>query len=233
MRRTWGSRHTRAEGPAVTVHQPSIRAREAAHDVVFDRRRSSDRRGGASQSVSRSCATIHHPENARTGTGAVRPTRRSRRVPPRLHRNTGWLEAGVPGPAPTAELVVVEVVAPHDVEPDQQAPRQRDLRFGPAAAPEDREVDALELGIASGRQRSGRAEPPAHEGAALLADVSQAVLVRGSVDGGRQPDIADDVLTAGESGHGAEHQDGGQGGEGTDAGMSHEVGGRCDRRPRR
>jgi hypothetical protein len=32
--------------PAVTVHQPSIRARDAAHDVVVDRRRSWDRRGG-------------------------------------------------------------------------------------------------------------------------------------------------------------------------------------------
>jgi hypothetical protein len=63
---------------AARVNQPSIRARDAAHDVVFDRRRSSDRRGWASQSVSRSRATINHPENARTGTVAIRPPRRSR-----------------------------------------------------------------------------------------------------------------------------------------------------------
>src|SRR5262250_2510304 len=69
MRTASGSRHTSiALSEAVTVHQPSIRAREAAHDVVFDRRRSSDRRGGASQPIVRSFGTINHPENARTGT---------------------------------------------------------------------------------------------------------------------------------------------------------------------
>src|SRR4030095_8005938 len=81
MRTAVGSRHTTTVQPAVTVHQPSIRARDAAHDVVFDRRRSGDRRGWASQSVGRSRATINHAENARTGTVAVRPPgslRRSR-----------------------------------------------------------------------------------------------------------------------------------------------------------
>ena len=67
MRTVVGSRHTTTVEPAVTVHQPSIRAR-TAHDVVFDRRRSWDRRGWASHSVSRSRKTINHPENARTGT---------------------------------------------------------------------------------------------------------------------------------------------------------------------
>ena len=92
MRTASGSRHTCiAPSEAVTVHQPSIRAREAAHDVVFDRRRSPDRRGGASQPIVRSRWTINHPENARTGTvatgsdalgTAVTPTTRDWRQPP-------------------------------------------------------------------------------------------------------------------------------------------------------
>jgi hypothetical protein len=58
--------------PTASVHQPSIRARTAAHDVSI---RSStiaatDRRGWASHSVSRSWQTIDNPENARTGTSA-------------------------------------------------------------------------------------------------------------------------------------------------------------------
>jgi hypothetical protein len=34
MRTAAGSRHTTPVGPSATVHQPSIRARDAAHDVV-------------------------------------------------------------------------------------------------------------------------------------------------------------------------------------------------------
>ena len=191
MRTAVGLRHTTTVQPAVTVHQPSIRAREAAHDVVFDRRRSADRRGWASQSVSRSLATINHPENARTGTAAVRPTRRSRPLRPRLHRSSRELEAITWDSTSAAELVVVDVVTQHNVEADEQAPGQRHLRFGPAAPPEDREVDALERGIAAGRERSRLAEHPAQERAALLADVPQPVLVGGRIDGGRQPDVAD------------------------------------------
>ena len=87
MRTASGSRHTYiAPSEAVTVHQPSIRAREAAHDVVFDRRRSPDRRGGASQPIVRSLWTINHPENARTGTVAV-----------------GSRALGTAGPSPTRD----------------------------------------------------------------------------------------------------------------------------------
>ena len=62
-----------------------------------------------------------------------------------------------------ATRVVVDPITQHDVEPDEQAPRQRHLRFGPAASPEDSEVDALESGIAPGRERSRLAEHPAEE----------------------------------------------------------------------
>jgi hypothetical protein len=60
-----------ATGPG-NVHQPSIPARTPAHDVVFDRRRSGIVEEGASQTVSRSLATIDHSENARTGTAALK-----------------------------------------------------------------------------------------------------------------------------------------------------------------
>src|SRR5262249_58498346 len=161
MRTAVGSRHTTTVRPAVTVHQPSIRARDAAHDVVCDRRRSWDRRGWASQSVSRSRATINHPENARTGTVAVRPPPRLRPLRPRLHRSARQLRALASGWASAAELVVVNLIAQHDVEPNEQAPGQSHLRFGPAAPPEDCEVDAFESGIAAGRERSCLAEHPA------------------------------------------------------------------------
>jgi len=174
MRTAVGSRHTTTVQPAVTVHQPSIRAREAAHDVVFDRRRSWDRRGWASQSVGRSRATINHPENARTGTVAVRPPGSSRRSRPRLHRNARRLEARTLGTASAAELVVVNLIAQHDVEPDEEAPGQGHLRFGPAAPPKDGEVDALERRIAAGRERSRLAKDPAQERAALFASCAPA-----------------------------------------------------------
>jgi hypothetical protein len=165
MRTAVGSRHTTTVQPAVTVHQPSIRAREAAHDVVFDRRRSVDRRGWASQSVSRSPATINHPENARTGTVAVRPTGRSQPLRPRLHRSARQLGAIASGSASAAELVVVNLIAQHDVEPNEQAPGQGHLRFGPAAPPEDCEVDALRA--ASPRVASGAAWPSTQRRSAL------------------------------------------------------------------
>src|SRR4029453_17899581 len=134
--------------------------------------------GLASQSVSRSLATINDPENARTGTVAVRPPRRLRPLRPRLHRRVRELEATTWDSTSAAELVVVDVVPQHNVEADEQAPGQRHLGLGPAAPPEDREVDALERGIAAGRERSRLAEHPAQERAALLADVPQPVLVR-------------------------------------------------------
>jgi hypothetical protein len=120
--------------PTANVHQPSIRAQTTAHDVSI---RSStitgaDRRGWASHSVSRSWQTIDDPENARTGTVAVRPPGSSRRSRPRLHGNARRLEARPWGPASAAELGVVDLIAQHDVEPDQQAPGQGHLRFGPA-----------------------------------------------------------------------------------------------------
>jgi hypothetical protein len=71
---------------------------------------------------------------------------------------------------------------------------QRHLRFGPAAAPEDRKVDTPETGVAPGCEWSRLAEHPAQERAALLADRPQPVLVRGRADGGHQPDVGPLIL---------------------------------------
>ncbi len=65
------------------------------------------------------------------------------------------------GTAPAAEFVVIDLVAQHDVEPDQQPPGECDLGLGPTTSPEDRDIDALEEGIAAGREGSRLAEHPA------------------------------------------------------------------------
>jgi hypothetical protein len=165
MRTAVGSRHTRTVGPAVTVHQPSIRVRDAAHDVVFDRRRSSDRRRWASQSVGRSGATINHPENARTGTIAVRPPGPSRRWRSRLRRNVRRLDAQPSGTAPAAELVVIDLVAQHDVQPDLLQRLGHTLLVGPVLV-----VDANTVSPGLARRRRGA---PARSGEATCEEPSR------------------------------------------------------------
>ena len=91
------------------------------------------------------------------------------------------------GTASAAELVVVDLIAQHDVEPDEEAPGQGHLRFGPAAPPEDGEVDALESSIASGRERSRLTEHPAQERAALLADMPSRYLSADALTAGANP----------------------------------------------
>ena len=83
------------------------------------------------------------------------------------------------GMASAAKLLVIDLISQHHVEPNQQAPGEGHLRFGPVALAEDGEVDALEIGVATGRERSGLAEHPAQERTALLADVPEAVFVGG------------------------------------------------------
>src|SRR6185503_3934259 len=107
--------------PAAPVHQPSIRAWTTAHDVSI---RSStitplDRRGWASQSVSRSWWTINHPENARTGTSALGTRGPSAR---RLRGGRGDginCDARAPHAAAAPELLVVDLVPKHDVEANE------------------------------------------------------------------------------------------------------------------
>ena len=166
--------------------------------------------------------TINHPENARTGTVAVGPRGRAWPLGARLLGAWRRYQAVAPSAPTPAELVVVDLVAQHHVKTNQQAAGEGDFGLGPPAPPADGEVSALEFAIGSGGQRCGLTEYPAQQGAALFADVSQAVLISRGVDRRGQSDVADDVLAAGKPSHGAEHQHGRQGRERTNSGVSHE-----------
>jgi hypothetical protein len=69
------------------------------------------------------------------------------------------------------------------------------------------EVSPPEIGIHAGCMRGGLPEDDAEERAALLGDVAEMILVRGRIDGGRQADVADDVLAVVKAGHGSQHDD--------------------------
>src|SRR5262245_34402249 len=208
MRTASCSSHTSSARPeGVTVHQPSIRAHRVAHDVVFDRRRFSDRRGWAPQSVGRSLWTINHPGNARTGTVAV-GSRRSR-WPCDLDL-PGSGHGGSAARAALAELGVIDLVAQHDIETNEQPPSQGNFGLGAPATMEHGEVHALEVAIRPRREGSRLAEDPSEQRAALLTDAAEAVLVCGGVDGRRQADVANHVLAVWEALHGAEDEHGGE-----------------------
>jgi len=136
--------------------------------------------------------TINHPENARTGTVAVGPRGRAWPLGARLLGAWRRYQAVAPSAPTPAELVVVDLVAQHHVKTNQQAAGEGDFGLGPPAPPADGEVSALEFAIGSGGQRCGLTEYPAQQGAALFADVSQAVLISRSVDRRGQSDVADD-----------------------------------------
>src|SRR5215469_13798801 len=124
--------------PTANVHQPSIRARTAAHDVSI---RSStiagaDRRGWASHSMSRSWQTIDHLENARTGTSALGSAPRSGRALHDGHRELTWSRR----PAATPKFLVVNLIAQHDVEAHEELAGQGDPGLGPPPSMHDAEV---------------------------------------------------------------------------------------------
>ncbi len=114
------------------------------------------------------------------------------------------------GPAASAELVIVDLIAKHDVEAHEQLAREGDPRFRPAPAVQPREVQALEVGIGPCGQRSGLAEDPAEQRAALLGDVAESALVSGGADGGGQTDVAHDMLAVGETIRGPQDEHGGE-----------------------
>jgi hypothetical protein len=69
--------------------------------------------------------------------------------------------------APAAKLVIVNVIAEHDVEADEELARERDFRLGPAAAVKDREVPTPEIVIGAGGERGGLPEDPPQQGVCL------------------------------------------------------------------
>ena len=127
--------------------------------------------------------------------------------------SSGRRESGHPTPAP-AELVVVDLVAKHDEQPHEQLPGDRDFGFGASAAMHKGEVRPPPVGLHAGRIRCGLAEREAEERAALLGNVAEVIFVSGHIHGGGQADVADHVLAIVEAGHGPQHDDGGEGGQG-------------------
>src|SRR5262249_29003581 len=202
---------------------PAIHSRMKAHDVSI---RSSttdagDRRGWASQSVSRSWQTINHPENARTGTSAVGSGQRSRRPShggDRYARSAAQL-------ATTAKLVVVDVVAEHDVETNEELASERDFRLGTPTAIEHGKVPAAEIVVRARGQRRRLSEDPPEEGIALLRDLAEMLLVRRRVDRGRQADVTHKVLAVGETLDRAEDENRREGGQRADPGVREQQGG--------
>ena len=127
-----------SSSPMANVHQPSIRARTAAHDISI---RSSTiagsaRRGWASHSVSRSWQTIDDPENARTGPSAWGDRSAIARA---LFDGEGRVPGRSRAPA-SAKLLVVDLVAEHDIETHEELTSKGDFRLGPAATLPNGEV---------------------------------------------------------------------------------------------
>lgn len=139
-----------------------------------------------------------------------------------LRRAADGLLRRARGAAASAELVIVELITPHDVEAHQQSAGEGDLGFGPAAAVQQREGQALEIGIGARGQRRGLAKDPAEQGAGLFADVAQATFIGRRTDRRGQADVADDVRAVGEAIRWPQDEDGGQGGQHPDARMGHE-----------
>ena len=131
-----------------------------------------------------------------------------------LHRDEG----GSATP-PSAEFVVVDLIAQHDKQPHEQLPSNGHFGLGASTAMNEREVSAPEVSIHAGRMSRGLTESEAEQRAALLSDVTEMVFIGRGIEGRGQADIADHVLAIVEPGHGAQHDDGGEGGQGPDTGM--------------
>src|SRR5262245_2750228 len=117
------------------------------------------------------------------------------------------------------ELEVVDLVPEHDVETHEEFAGNGDLGFGAAPALEEGEVETLEIRVDASCERRRLAEHPAKDATALFRDLAEVVGVSRRPQGRGEPDVADDVLTAGEARGWAEDQDGGESSEGPDPGM--------------
>jgi len=150
--------------------------------------------------VSRSLATIDHPENARTGT-AARPRVLASDV---LGLRGARMEVRARDAAAPSELGVVNLIANHDEEADEELAGHGHAGLGATPAMDQRAVDPVQVVIGAGGQWSGLAEDPAEQRAALLGDLAQVAGVRRGAHGGGQADVAHDVLASREAGGGAQ-----------------------------
>ena len=103
---------------------------------------------------------MNHSEHARTGTHAV-----GRRIQAATSLRRG--DNGSLTPAP-AELVIVDLIAQHDKQPDEQLPGDGDFGFRAPAPMHEGEGSPPEVGIHAGCMRGGLPEGEAQERAACL-----------------------------------------------------------------
>src|SRR5262245_17923513 len=134
-----------------------------------------------------------------------------------LTLKSGWRVKSAP-----AELGIVDLITQHDEQADEELAGDRDLRFGAPPPVHEGEVRALEVGIHPRRMRGSLPEGEAEKGAALLGDVAEMMFIRRSIDSRGEANVADHVFAVREPRHGAQHDDGGQGRQGPDAGVSDE-----------
>src|SRR5215467_13517697 len=105
----------------------------------------------------------------------------------------------LPRAAAPPKLLIVDLIAQHDIQTDEELAREGDFGLGPPAAMQDGEVTAPEL-VVGARGLGGRlAQHPAEECVALLGDFAEVLLVGRGVDRRRQADVARDVLPIRES----------------------------------
>jgi len=139
-------------------------------------------------------------EHARTGTSAVGR--------PRVRALAGRNRRGRAAAAP--KFGVVDLVAQHDEEADEELARDGDPGLRAAAAMAQRAVGAFEIGVETRGVRGGLAEHPAEQRAALFGDMAESILIGGGIEARGQAHVAHDVLGVGEAGDGAEDDNGGE-----------------------
>ena len=107
----------------------------------------------------------------------------------------------------SAKLLVVDLIAEHDIETHEELTSEGDFRLGPAAAPQDREVATPKIVIRPRGQRSRLAQDPAQQRIPLLGDLAEVLFVGRGIDRGGQADVTDDMLAVREAGDGSQDED--------------------------
>src|SRR5262245_44458040 len=145
------------------------------------------------------------------------------RVPWDLRRSrlAGGDRRGRAAAAP--KFSVVDLVAQHDKEADEELARDGDLRLRVPAAVAQRAVGALEISVDARRVWGRLAEDPAEQRATLFGDMAEAILVGGCMEARGQPDIAHDVFGVGEARDRAEDDHGGQRRQRANSGMGEQA----------
>src|SRR5262252_6598638 len=84
-------------------------------------------------------------------------------------------------PAP-AKLLIVDLIAEHDIEAHKEFAGEGDFRLGPAPSMEDREVATPKILVGAGSQRRRLSQYSAEERVALLGDLTEMLFVGRGVD---------------------------------------------------